>query len=359
MVVLDHAGPLLVDGIPDYRSDFFAPFLVPEGFQWVWLFLVISGFLLTKAFTTGRFVLSWEGIRSFYSNRLWRLVPLLWILTATWALLSFTSIWPATLPPFNAFRDLQLVFCPPWMMYFSSVHPVHSSNSTVWSVLLEIQLCFILPLFLRAIGLRWQWMIFFLSCWLAGIGFLAKSVFELGTPLIFPVIYASHLYNFGFFGMGILLALFPAGLRFARQMPWWGTICLGIFGIGLAQWQTYYDTNWALAVSPIYLAPILFIVIGKADSDYQIRIPKSAKEMIQQKSLLNYFEVLGVMSYSIYLVHKPLAYILIKNLHLDRWVHGYFQYYMVLTGILIVVVTTSIFLFYQVENRFRVHQKKI
>ena len=69
MVVFDHAAPLLINGIPNHENSAIDPFLIPQGFQWVWLFLVISGYLITKAFVSRRFSLNAAGIKSFYINR--------------------------------------------------------------------------------------------------------------------------------------------------------------------------------------------------------------------------------------------------------------------------------------------------
>jgi len=47
-----------------------------NGAFWVWIFLIISGYLASKGFIKGKYPVSWEGYFQFLFNRGLRILPL-------------------------------------------------------------------------------------------------------------------------------------------------------------------------------------------------------------------------------------------------------------------------------------------
>lgn len=357
MVLFDHAAALLIKNVPDYKHSYFAAFFVPEGFPWVWLFLVISGFLLTKAFVRERFSLNTAGIKSFYRNRFFRLVPLLWFLASLWVLLYYCGLWPKSLPAFNLLREVTVSLALPWTLFFPSVHPVSSMNPPVWSVILEIQIALLMPFLLIALNNSWKKLLMLIVLWYIGIAILAAIVTLRESPVIFPIIYSSHFYNFGFFAAGMLLAFLPNQKIIMKAIPWPVIVGGSISAIGVTQYISFHDINKALAFSPLLLGPVLLLLIAKVDTEYQIRTPSSPWQIWGGRSALKWLQSVGIMSYSVYLVHRPIVYLLVEKYQLNTYVTGLWSYLATLLLLALVVIVISVFLFFGIEDRFRIKRK--
>lgn len=351
MVMLGHVGNPLVKGIVDYQTSIFAPFVVPQGFQWVWLFLMLSGLLLTKAFVSGRFSLTSEGIRTFYWNRVRRLLPLIWFLMGLWFVFYICGLWPQELPKFNLVRELSIALALPWVPYWPETSAIASMNSPIWAVIIILHFSIMTP-FLLIVIKSWKWLLTLIVLWFAGISLMATLVALFGTPQIFPRIYETHFYNFGFFATGMLLAITP-NKTFAKAIPWPVILITAVLGIGIVQYMAFYDINETLAFSPLILCPVLALLVTRADSQYQIRLPTSISQMWGGISPLSWLERIGVMSFSLYLAHKPIAYLLISWLRLDKFVDDYISYIIALLIITLIIMGISVILFLGVENPFR------
>jgi peptidoglycan/LPS O-acetylase OafA/YrhL len=318
MVFLNHVVGLLSNGI-DTKGSWYEPLIVPLGFPWVWLFLVLSGFLLTKQFVDGRTKLSLTGILNFYARRSRRLLPMLWFLPLFLGLLYGLKIWSPFLPAFLPLKELQIALALPWVPYVQDGNPVASVNSPVWSAVLEIHYFLLLPLILRLTRMSRRAMLLLVGIWFIGISGLAIQVAIHGSPNIFPMIYQQHLYNCGFMlaGCGIaLMKLQPSPLNWR-----WPILTVALLIVG-TQYFAAYDINLALALLPIAALPGFSFLVIKGNSDFQAPIPNSIRELHLERGPLRWLELAGMMSYSIYLLHKPLSYIVIAQIGLDRWVTG-------------------------------------
>ena len=58
-------------------------FLMIPGRMAVWLFFVLSGYLIGSGFKSGRYAFNSKGILDFYRNRLLRIMPLFWLISVT------------------------------------------------------------------------------------------------------------------------------------------------------------------------------------------------------------------------------------------------------------------------------------
>lgn len=349
MVFLNHVVGLLSGGI-DTKGSWFAPLIVPLGFPWVWLFLTLSGFLLTKQFVDGRTRLNLAGVLEFYKRRSRRLLPMLWFAPLLFGLLYGLNIWAPLLPAYAPLKELQVALALPWVPYIEGGNPVASVNSPVWSAVLEVHYFLLLPPILWCTRMSRRAMVLLVGIWLLGISALAIHVAVRGSPTIFPMIYQQHLYNCGFMLAGCALALMKLD---PRAVSWrWPIFTVVLLIVG-TQYLSAYDLNLALALLPIAALPGFSFLVMKGNSDFQAPTPDSMRELHLQRGPLRWLELAGVMSYSIYLLHKPLSYILIAQAGLDRWVKGLASL-AAMTILTAVAITPVILLsFVYVERRFR------
>ncbi|RFB67127.1 acyltransferase [Herbaspirillum sp. 3R-3a1] len=355
MVFANHVSGLLSEGLnSETTSSGFAPFLVPMGFPWVWLFLVLSGFLLTKGFVIGRFSLDSAGIKHFIIARLHRLLPLLWCVSALWFALYITGIWSPHLPAFDWKREIGVALAFPWLPYFQSTNAISSMNSPVWSAIIEIHYSLLLPLLFVWIGLSAKKMRWILVAWAFGIGALACTIFLFKSWDIFPLVYGNHLYNLGFFIAGGILSLRSPGI-YIKRLPWSIVIIFTVASLLFVQYEAFFYLNATLALSPLLMLPVWCIVVARCDDQYQASVPTKFSGLWRGMNLLSILETLGMMSYSLYLAHKPISYILIEKLHLTRWTSTIPE--LVVMTFLCLLLSLPLFgvLFIFIERRFRMH----
>lgn len=349
MVFLNHVVGLLSSGI-DTNGFWYGPLIVPLGFPWVWLFLILSGFLLTKQFVDGRTKLSLSGVLKFYERRSRRLLPMLWFLPLFLGLLYGLNLWSPLLPAFSPLKELQVALALPWVPYLPGGNPVASVNSPVWSAVLEVHYFLLLPLILWLARMSRRLMLLLVGIWLIGIAGLAVQVVLRGSPIIFPMIYQQHFYNCGFMLAGCAMALLKLP---PYPSSWRLPILTIVLLIICTQYLAAYDLNLALALLPIAALPGFSFLVMKGNSDFQSPIPNSMRELCLGRGPLRWLEIAGMMSYSIYLLHKPLSYIVIAQIGLDRWATGPLS--LVAMTILTAAAITPIIVlsFVCIELRFR------
>lgn len=317
VVFLNHVAGLLSSNIIAQQPDWLAPLIVPLGFPWVWMFLTLSGFLLTKAFVTKRYALTGSGIFAFCQSRGWRLFPALWFAALLWFSLYYASVWSSLLPDFSFWRELRIALALPWIPYSQSAQAIASSNSPVWSAVIEINLSLALPLFLFATAARARWLLALLAAWIVWAIWLA-----LIRPEIFPMIYGQHIYNIGFFAGGMLLATIPRPL-FLEKLSWPVMIGIVVMAVVAVQYGFSVGANATLAVSPVPMLIVWCMLVWKADDEFKAPLPRSLSDLASRRySAAGILELCGMASYTIYLLHKPLAYILIEKIGLLKFVSG-------------------------------------
>jgi len=352
MVLFNHVAGYLSIPLKPPGNAWFSPLLVPLGFPWVWLFLVLSGFLLTKGFVTNRFALNAAGIRAFYARRGQRLIPLMWFVLMLWAVLFACNVWSGQLPEFDIRREVGIALALPWLPYFQSTQAIASVNSPVWSAVIEIHYCVVMPFILLGTGLSAARIVALLCVWTAGMAAFAVIVIVTGQPDIFPIIYGGHAYNAGFFVAGMALALSP-GRRVVHAIPWPALIALACAAVIGTQYAVAYDLNLSLAVLPFLLLPIWILLVARADDRYQAKLPTALAQICGGADPLRWLELIGIMSYSVYLAHKPLAYILIDRLNLGSLVSDYAGFALVSALCFLLLLPIFALLHIGIESRFR------
>jgi len=348
MVFLNHVSDVFTSRL-DLSGHWYAALLTPAGFPWVWLFFILSGFLLTKQFVEGRSELSADGVWNFYKRRSRRLLPMLWFAPLLFAVLYELHVFAPSYPAFHYKQEIWVALAMPWLPYLESGNPVGSFNSPVWSAVLEVHFFLLLPIYLWATGFSKKAALACVGIWLLGIVALAVHVAIYGSPTIFPMIYQQHFYNAGFMMAGSALAILK--LKPLRiSLAWPIAVCAAVL-VG-NQYSTL-GINLSLAIMPIVMLPAFAFLVLQCNSHYQAALPQSIRELRLGAGPLRWIELAGMMSYSIYLLHKPIALAAIYQLDLEARVTGLLSMGAMTLITIAVISPIIICAFVFVECRFR------
>ena len=245
-----------------------------------------------------------------------------------------------------------IAFVAPWVPYFASTNAIASVNSPIWSAVIEVHYCLVMPFLLLLGRLSKAVVAGLIAVWIVGILLLLASVVWSGGPEIFPSIYGNHFYNVGFFFAGMALALFekPA---FVRRTPWSLVVAISMTALVATQYITSWSLNLALAILPLLFLPVWSLLVARADDTIQATVPVTFRQLRVGFNPLRWLELIGAMSYSVYLMHKPLSLILIDQLGVDRLITGYASLFGVFLGGLAVLLPVIAVIYVVVEARFR------
>ncbi|MBV9954512.1 MAG: acyltransferase [Pseudolabrys sp.] len=192
VVVPEQARMALLSENPLYR------WLIPEPWFGVWVFFVLSGYLMGKAFYSGRYRFDREGAVGFYQNRFLRIAPLYLISTfAIGYLLSNLSIPNATHWLLLAIFDTDGVAVP-------------TPNTVLWSVATEMQFYlavpFLAPALARAAGRHLERALALMLAILVA-AFIYRYLWKIyGTDYWGAAVYAPLIGNIDLFLSGMILA---------------------------------------------------------------------------------------------------------------------------------------------------------
>lgn len=276
MIVLHHTANLLYDrGLRDSRG--IAP--LNAGVD---IFFVLSGFIMVYAFVDG-------GSRgAFIRRRLFRIVPLYWLLTLfLWSLAAGLPGGLNTIDGSLYALVTSLTFVPQ-VVGDTIRHPVLSVG---WTLIYEMAfyLVFALCMTATAEATARRCMLVLMLVVAAGL------VFSPTHPLL--QFYSSTMMLEFVAGMGLALALARAGEALRRAAPW-----LLLAGLGLFALQAGFQIFGPRPL--IYGVPAFLVVAGTA----AIRLPARFNGLSDR---------LGDLSYALYLIH-PIALAIVARLVIDR-----------------------------------------
>lgn len=263
--------------VSNERADRIFLNLIPtaDGGSGVWLFLIISGFLIHYSYLRKSPGAKLDFVQ-FFSRRFWRIYPpylivLLFFAFATGGVQYVTTQEGA----FDLVAHLLLAQNLSDQTYFSI-------NPSFWSLALEFQLYLLYPVFIyvrNKIGIEKSVVLAVaVTCvCTAFVPFFASRAFE-NSALRYWIIWIAGAY---------LAERYVLGEQVFRRHFLWGSVLLVLF-TGLKFFAIYH------LVYP-FVATLFFLVL----IDYYINSNKSMKgyEHILTK--------IGVVSYSLYLVHQP------------------------------------------------------
>ncbi len=348
LVLLNHVvGKLTESFDPGSSWSWLTPFLVPVGFPCVWLFFVLSSFLLTTAFLGERFSLDRPGTRYFYRTRALRLLPLFALIQGALFLMAALHL-SKFLHKSSPVREISILLAAPWGPYFERTQAVQSLNSPVWSVILEFHFIALLPLTIPLLRRTRMLHVTLIAAW-AG----ACVLYGVRGWDIFPGFYQQHLYNFGFLALGQILAWTKFRLAPDVKRPLLPALAFLVLAWLILQHQAAARLQQTLAWGPLLFAPALWFFLVRLDTAYQKKLPTSYREIGSRLKQGLWLETLGAMSYSIYLCHKPLAYALILGLGLTSRVAGWGALVGFVAAVSLLLLLVSTVLYVEIENRFR------
>ncbi len=302
-VIFDHLTGPIISLLPKSEQSNWLQHFIPYGFQAVWLFFMLSSFLLTTAFLKQRFKLDEEGIRYFFLTRAKRLLPAFYVAQFLVILHMIMAVAPSAFTLSVLIREGSILIFAPWVPYFGATTAVGSWNSPIWSVLIEVQFIILLPLFIRWMIKKPSIFIYALGGWyLWLLCIFIWNDFHIHKIEIWPKLYDTHFYNAGFFLLGMLAAWSKFYCKFSNIPRPPLVIGATILIYMAVNYFAHDDLNSVLIiVGPFFLAPIFFLLLLSIDTDYQKRLPQSYRELIPVMSWKSVFERIGVMSYSVYL----------------------------------------------------------
>lgn len=275
------------------------------------LFVLLSGFLMTKNYIERREIEKWNSRNTFikfYIRRFFRIAPLYYLLLII-AILSgpfmggmrdiITSHYPFTATDTSRFNDQSLSNFLIHISLLFGLLPDYSFRTVLpdWSIGLEIQYYLIFPFIM-------------LICSRVNIILALTVISALSTIMyfMFPEFFMS-------FAMPsfilIKLPIFIAGMicSIAEKKQSRITLIFAIFTIAVASLTRIHINHTQLAIQ-IFMVIFIFEVVRKKNT---FKIIKLSKEILSSKFSM----WLGDVSYSVYLIHllivTPLIGFLLKN----------------------------------------------
>lgn len=293
----------------------------------VWLFFFLSAYLLTKGYLRGKFSLTKE----FYLSRARRLLPTFYVVQISVIILVLSGIVPEYLSGGDLFkriiREVSVLLFAPWTPYILASA---SYNSVIWSVIVEFHFILLLP---AIVWRSLRSLVILLLIWIVIIAVLWLLEIEIWNRH-----YEAHYFNAGFFLAGILTAKIKKQKSFIKIPSIFPMLILMLL-IALIDILAHYDLQLALLIAPVPFAICLFFSFLLIDTDYQRPLPRKMKDFINGFNLLKGVELLGAISYSLYLSHKFFGITLIY----------YTNFFIGFTAMLII----AILLYLMVEIRIR------
>jgi peptidoglycan/LPS O-acetylase OafA/YrhL len=332
--------------------------LLPNGLNAVWVFFCLSGYSMGKAFYSGRYRLNRSGVMNFWRNRCLRLVPLYYFFLA----ITTIFVYPNVLKPENwgiLLRNLTFTYA------VDLVPLPFKTSGVIWSLSTEAQFYLLTPFlfsfFYYAVRSRRQ--IFIAMSLVIVFAFVVKltvwvAFFEvmrtnLNAALAYwytPLINNLDLFLVGFLLNPLLRLRRNSGDRAA--VPAWharawkiGAVLLLVGLLLFSSSHIYHAEQWGsltrrsggvLTSATVFLfqpltaiAVSLYIYAFERNPDPQSdqlvapsAIPLSFEAILQNP--MRGLEVLGNLSYGIYLWHAPILDSISPILTASQPLEGFF-----------------------------------
>ncbi len=313
----------------------------PSGIVAVWIFFILTGYLMGKVFITGKYLLTFSGIKKFYINRIKKVVPLYYLNIFILAIF----IHPDFLKlKFDTFIKL-LTF------RANNFWPIMDFNANLWTISTLVQFYIAVPLvyfiFRRFLSksIYFKYVIGLLII-LGGLGirFLIASfyhVYDAETYTIF--IYTNLIANIDFFLFGFFLNILIYNfVNYLPKLP--KNYCqikkiipfsLALSILFLIFYSNYNSTFLFSQYSPynlavLYILPILTIIIIGAliiyieYNNYRSNYYQTRKRLSFANILNNpirVMEILGILSLGIYIWQRPVIDIFhLSTNYQDSWI---------------------------------------
>ncbi|MES0871268.1 acyltransferase family protein [Pseudovibrio sp. SCP19] len=273
-------------------------FGLTNGFFGVDLFFVISGFLMTQILLSDRFYWRIESVKNYYSKRFWRIAPAYLIALIIALIVALSNQWALIIDNFTQSLLSALVFsynlyAPIETGYFAAA-AITKPFLHLWSLGVEVQFYLIWPIVLFFLHKRPFLHQIVLVSAISGISLAYSGIAQLEGD---EDAYFSLVARLWQFGAGALVALvLRNGIKIAsfdtlQYLGLGSLLCV----ITLSFASPFDSWNVATALLVTIAGATLIFVGGAGD------LPSSALMSVRP------IRMLGRISYSVYLVHWPLA----------------------------------------------------
>ncbi len=265
--------------------------LTTNGFEGVFIFFVISGFLITSNMLVRNTSLAQVDLRAFYVRRAARILPLLLVLVGVLSLLHLVGV-----PSFTIDLERQTLGETVASALFLHLNWYEATTGYLpgaWDVLwsLSIEEAFYLGFPVLCVLTRRQWIL------IVGLSILAGSLPLTRSAITDNPIWMSKAYLPGMAAIaaGVIAALLSPRLRAERRgfgMKWVGA--LGVFGV-----LAFPDLLWPIMGHGLVLCLTLSTAVLLVGLDLGMRSDNVRRSWIG----LSWLRSFGRLSYEIYLTH--------------------------------------------------------
>lgn len=306
--VLINAGMPILDLQAPNRAQIW-PLLTPA-WAGVWIFFILSGYLMGKAYLAGRYDLSKDGIKAFYFNRFIRVAPLYFF-----ALLVVSVFVHPEVFKFSNW----LVMLPALTFTYNGQQPINVIGA-LWYVSTLMQLYLVTPLFFFAVRKRFADRRFAggMLCVLVVAGVLIRLVplflWRETNPIThwYSWVYAPSWSNLDLFFGGFLLASLTSG--FSRRPVAMIRALSVIVLLALTLTTSYvYDKGMNMGLAPldfvfVYLMPTAWFAVTAIVVSAFDRGPRT--EPLSRSSIrrnpLRALELVALLTFGMYVWHEPI-----------------------------------------------------
>ncbi len=332
MVVMLHCGPPAQS--LHWAGMDWSWLLFSNGFVAVWIFFALSGYLMGKAFFTGRYTYNRQGIQRFWWNRALRILPLYGFSVVLVAIF----VHPEILQMANWGMLLRVLT----FTYQSHIMPDDVVfNGSLWSLSTEVQFYLLVPVIYgvaRQFTASWRWTVVAIGGVILGV-FGLKCLIWVGlhelisTNLSYALKYwySPLSTNLDVFLIGFLLN--PLLLTWQRrrsaqpplsprQVGWckFGAIGLMIVFYLFTAHHLYFQEQWGVALPTrgirtsttfFLLQPLTALCTAMFIVAFEIGAPPIRAKLTPRNLLdqpLRIVEILGHLSYGIYIWHSPIIH---------------------------------------------------
>jgi peptidoglycan/LPS O-acetylase OafA/YrhL len=262
------------------------------GYGGVEFFFLLSGFVLTWAWLNRR-----PTVGAFW----WRRIAKLYPITLALMVFAYLALPQYELIPGTRGKVLELTMLQAW---WPNQRVYFGGNGVSWSLSCEIFFYLLFPFVLaglKRLNARGFWIVTTMTLAVLAISPLVAIEAGVAQPTRYWLFFVFPPYQFGFFLIGMLLARAIAhGLRlpkpsllFGAALAWLGLLV----GVG-AIYSLHHANGLPRPLVLLAALPAFVSLLGAAAS----------KDLGHRKSLLTsrWLTYLGVVSFELYLVHKPL-----------------------------------------------------
>jgi peptidoglycan/LPS O-acetylase OafA/YrhL len=264
-----------------FGRDLFGGIFTPGQFG-VDVFFVLSGFIIF--YTNSREGLGLDGVRRYSLRRFFRIFPVYWLICLFYIPMVYLnpSVGPASLE-----RSLPELLHSIFLLPYGK-DPV---LGPAWSLCFEMMfyIVFIPFLFSRRLG-WWVWTI-----WLVGVAVVHFAKLEFSSPFLTQFFSELVLQFF----LGMIVAMLVRRSATARFMPW---VLLGtaiLVAMLLLEWRQGKDA-----------VPYRHLIYGTGSAVLIYGL--ACGDIIKGWAIPPFWRMIGLYSYSIYLVHRPVQQAMVK-----------------------------------------------